>query len=129
MSDSRSVTIGLLVSRDLFFTSKVTGTAAALGLTVEAVGDATAALERVAAGGVGCLFLDLADAALDVGALFAQMPAGARPRVIAFGSHVATARLASAREAGCDEVLPRSRFTTELPTLLRNYLSEPGSGS
>jgi len=41
--------------------------------------------------------------------------------VIAFGSHVDKARLDEARAAGCDEVMPRSRFSSELPALLRRY--------
>ena len=39
-------------------------------------------------------------------------------RVIAFGSHVDTALLAAAREAGCDEVLPRSKFFAHATELL-----------
>ncbi len=38
--------------------------------------------------------------------------------VIAFGSHVATDVLQSARDAGADHVMPRSQFTAMLPTLL-----------
>jgi hypothetical protein len=41
---------------------------------------------------------------------------------VAFGSHVDKARLDQARAAGCDEVLPRSKFSGELPELLRRYL-------
>lgn len=39
-------------------------------------------------------------------------------RVIAFGSHVDRELLATAEAAGCDEVLPRSRFFRDLPELL-----------
>ena len=42
---------------------------------------------------------------------------------MAYGSHVDKARLDQARAAGCDEVLPRSKFSTELPDLLRRYLT------
>ena len=41
-------------------------------------------------------------------------------RVVAFGSHVDRATLDAARAAGCEEVLPRSRFFASLPQLLRN---------
>ena len=115
---------GLLLGRDLFFTSKVTGTAAALGFVVQTVPGLVQAIERINASetGCACLFLDLAMADLDVAALMAQLPAD-RPKVVAFGSHVATARLEQASAAGCDEVLPRSRFSATLPELLRKYLS------
>jgi hypothetical protein len=38
-------------------------------------------------------------------------------RTIGFGSHVDTDLLDAARAAGCDEVLPRSRFFARLPEL------------
>ena len=41
---------------------------------------------------------------------------------VAYGSHVDKDRLDAARAAGCDEVLPRSRFSSELPAWLRRYL-------
>lgn len=113
--------VGLLISRDLFFTSKVSGTAAMLGLQVKVVADVASAVAACRAGPVRYVFCDLADPALDVAALVASFSADNRPRVVAFGSHVATARLAAARAAGCDDVLPRSRFSAELPDLLRRY--------
>ncbi len=41
-------------------------------------------------------------------------------KVIGFGSHVDRDLLAAAEAAGCDEVLPRSRFFTQLNKLLRD---------
>ena len=117
----------LLVSRDLFFTSRVTGTAELMGIEVQVAADAQSAAERLAAGDFSCIFIDLADVGLDVAAFFAQLPPDAHPPVIAFGSHVATARLQAAREAGCDQVLPRSRFSVELPDLLRKYCGPAGA--
>jgi CheY-like chemotaxis protein len=111
----------LLISRDLFFTSKVTGTAQALGARVDVVADADSAAERLAAGEFRCVFIDLADEEFDVAGFFAKLHRDSRPPVIAFGSHVATARLQAARDAGCDEVMPRSRFSTSLPELLKKY--------
>jgi CheY-like chemotaxis protein len=117
----------LLVSRDLFFTSKVTGTAGMLNFDVQVVGDALTAAERIAAEPFACVFLDLADAGLDLAGFFAHLPAEKRPPVVAFGSHVATARLQAAREAGCDDVLPRSRFSAGLPELLEKYCGGTGT--
>lgn len=117
--------IGFLLSRDLFFTSKVTGTAAALGLVVQTVAGLPQLLEKLAARGsaCACIFLDLAMNDLDVADLISRLPAGQRPKLVAFGSHVATARLEAATAAGCDEVMPRSRFSATLPELLQQYLS------
>ena len=46
------------------------------------------------------------------------LPALRGRRVVAFGSHVDRELLAAAREAGCDEVLPRSQFFSRLRDLL-----------
>ncbi len=113
--------LGLLISADLFFTSKVTGTAHALGLRVEAVDDIASAVSRLPAGDVGCVLLDLAAARVSVADLIAAIPDSARVPVIAFGSHVNTELLESARSAGA-EVMPRSQFSASLPEILRRHL-------
>jgi CheY-like chemotaxis protein len=125
-SDSSWTPVGLLVCRDLFFTSKVTGTAHELSFSIETVGDQEAAHDRVARGSIRGVFVDLALPNFDLARFMAHVAAGNRPRVLAFGSHVATAQLQAARDAGCDEVLPRSRFSAELPQLLQRFLSGPG---
>jgi CheY-like chemotaxis protein len=114
---------GLLISRDLFFASKVTGTAAQLGLCVETVPDVATALERVRSAPIACLFCDLEAPRLNIAGLIGALPRESRPKLVAFGPHVAQSRLQSARDAGCDEVLPRSGFSARLPELLRRYLT------
>lgn len=51
-----------------------------------------------------------------VDAAKAAVNAGAR--VVAFGSHVQRDLLAAARDAGCDEVMPRSAFFTDIEARL-----------
>lgn len=118
-------TLGYLVSRDLFFTSKVTGTAAALGYVVQTVPGTPQLVDRLNSSGPQCVcvFLDLAMNDLDIADLMSKLPTGSRPKVVAFGSHVATARLEAAAAAGCDEVMPRSKFSGSLPELLQQYLT------
>ncbi|HEY3965830.1 MAG TPA: hypothetical protein VGM05_14825 [Planctomycetaceae bacterium] len=111
----------LLISRDLFFTSKVTGTAAALGINLQVVGDAETAARLADDEHCQCVFIDLADAGLDVSSFLRNFKSERTLPVVAFGSHVATARLQEAREAGCTEVMPRSRFSASLPELLKQY--------
>src|SRR4029453_13994801 len=67
-----------LVSRDLFFTSKVTGTADLLGIEVQVAADAQTAAEYLADAKFGCVFIDLADTGLDVAGFFARLPAADR---------------------------------------------------
>jgi len=115
---------GFLISRDLFFSSKITGTAAELGFRVAVQGNIAQAISQIAASKYRCLFLDLESPGLSVSEVIAALPPTGRPVVVAFGSHVQTARLQEARDAGCDEVLPRSKFTATLPALLTRYLGE-----
>ena len=113
--------VGLLISPDLFFTSKITGTAQALGLRVDSVDDVASAASRLQAGDVGCVLLDLAAPRVSVADLIAAIPDSARVPVIAFGSHVNTELLESARCAGAD-VMPRSQFSATLPDILKQHL-------
>jgi hypothetical protein len=59
---------------------------------------------------------------LRVSDVLAALPAANRPTVIAFGPHVQTARLDEAREAGCDDVFPRSKFSASLTHILTQAL-------
>lgn len=72
---------------------------------------AAALAERVAAGAVATVIVDLSrpDAIDAIGAASA-----AGVRITAYGSHVDEAGLAAARAAGATEVLPRSRFFARL---------------
>jgi CheY-like chemotaxis protein len=54
-------------------------------------------------------------------------PATRRLPVLAFGSHVNTEALAAARSAGADAVVARSRFSSHLPELIREYARQRDS--
>jgi DNA-binding NarL/FixJ family response regulator len=116
----------LLLSRDLIFTSKVTGTASALGHRVIVAGNVALASAMLAKWTPVVVFVDLASGDLvsmaNLRAYRAIVPPGTP--FLAFGSHVDTQGLADAAAAGCDPVLPRSRFTSELPALIRRYFGE-----
>ncbi len=117
--------VGLLLSDDLIFTSRVAGTARDLGFTIKAArsADALAALARDEP--PRCVILDLANPGLDVAALLGRLREDCTPvpRVVAYGPHVDAAVLRAAREAGCDPVLPRSKFVEELPRALPGWMA------
>ncbi len=121
-TDQPASRVGLLISPDLFFTSKVTGTAQALGLRVDSVDDIATATSRLQAGDIGCILLDLAAQRVSVADLVVAMPDSARVPIIAFGSHVNVELLESARAAGA-EVMPRSQFSATLPNILSQHLA------
>ncbi len=116
---------GLLLTRDLMFTSKVVGTAQALGFVVKAVGGLERAEALIAEAALRAVFVDLAAGDLVAPGSLARLMALA-PEVpfVAFGSHVDVDALEAARAAGCREVMPRSKFTMILPDLIRKYLGE-----
>jgi CheY-like chemotaxis protein len=123
--------VGLLLCDDLIFTSRIVGTAQALGLSVKPARD-TAALQELAKGQTpGGVIVDLANPGLDIGSLLTWLRHHCQPppRVVAYGSHVEVQTLKRAREAGCDLVLPRSKFVEELPRKLPEWLNACNAAS
>lgn len=97
---------------DLFDRSRITTAVAAAGgeVEVEFLRDP----EGFASSGADVVLVDLARP----GALDVIASAIGSARVIAFGPHVDTDVLVAAREAGADEVLPRSQFFKELGAIV-----------
>jgi CheY-like chemotaxis protein len=118
--------VGLLLSDDLIFTSRIVGTARELGFIVQAArtADALEALARQQQ--PRCILVDLANPGLVVADLMRRLRAACPtlPRVVAYGPHVDAAGLRAAREAGCDPVLPRSAFVEQLPEQLPYWFGE-----
>ena len=104
---------------DLFFQAKMTETARLAGVTLQTVANGEA---LVAAAGAQKHRLVLVDLNARQGALEAveklRASGNAQP-IVGFLSHVQTELAERARAAGCQEVLPRSKFTAELSDILR----------
>ena len=109
---------------DLFFSSKITGTASHLGLKIILAGNTEVLLAR-AAEGAAVVLLDLSATALDpigtIGRLKSD-PTTAKIRIVAFANHENTVDMQRARDAGCDEVMTRGAFSSALPTILQSAL-------
>jgi DNA-binding response OmpR family regulator len=115
---------GLLLSDDLMFTSRVTGTARELGFAVQAARSADMLLQRMAEQPPACVIVDLANPGLVIEDFVGRLKKiAATPFVVAYGSHVDTATLKAARAAGCDRVMPRSQFVEALPTELAQWFT------
>src|SRR5947208_151572 len=110
---------------DLIFFSRVAATARAAGLSVKQARTAAAVLDLARQQPPGGVILDLHTDGLDLPALLAGLREAcpAMPRTVAFGSHVEAETLRAARQAGCDLVLPRSRFVKELEGSLAEWLA------
>ena len=120
---------GLLLCDDLLFASRITGEARALDLTVTPVRSLDQLLELARREAPSCVLIDLAFPGLVLADLFRRLGEVCDPplRVVAYGSHVDADGLRAARSAGCDPVLPRSKFVEELPRALPQWLSAPPS--
>ncbi len=119
--------IGYLLSDDLLFTSRVTGTARAVGLEVRTARSQSQLTNLLGQAAPACILLDLHNPGLDLAALLNSLPT-LRPFVVGFGSHVDTATLKAARDAGCNLVLPRSKFVEDLPTQLPGWFARAQRG-
>jgi DNA-binding NarL/FixJ family response regulator len=109
--------LGYLLSDDLIFTSRVCGTARAAGLDVKAARSPEQLRNLLATAAAQCILVDLHNPGLIIVDLLNSL-LSPRPYVVGYGSHVDAATLAAARVAGCDLVLPRSKFVEELATSL-----------
>jgi hypothetical protein len=111
---------GLLLSDDLIFNSRILGTARDLGLSMKGVRTPAELAERTRRDGAACVIVDLANPGLSIAELMDDLRE-VGVRVVAYGPHVDAAALRAAREAGCDVVLPRSKFVEELPGKLAEW--------
>jgi hypothetical protein len=104
----------LALVRDLMFSSKISATAKAGGLTVEMLRDPASLADRAG----DRLIVDLNQpGALD--AAIAWKGNDPSRQVIGFVSHVDGQTIARARASGIDKVMARSQFVASLETLLK----------
>jgi DNA-binding NarL/FixJ family response regulator len=107
---------------DLFFQAKLRETAKLAGVTVETAATGEQLLRAAAASPAALVIVDLnaRQGALEAVVQLRLTDAPGNPRrVIAFLSHVQTELAERARAAGCQEVMPRSKFTQNLAAILR----------
>lgn len=128
MADNREIplVVGYLLCDDLIFSSRIGGTARDHGLTIQTARTVEALAAMAEKQPPRCVFVDLAQPELNIADLvrtIRELHPGCR--FIAYGSHVDAASLRRAREAGCDVVLPRSKFVEELPRALPDWIASP----
>ena len=116
--------VGYVLSDDLMFASRITGTARSLGLTIKPARSVEVLESLAKQEPPRCLILDLANPTLQLSDFLAHLreTCSPMPRVVAYGSHVDAEGLKTARDAGCDVVRPRSAFVEQLPTKLPEWM-------
>jgi PleD family two-component response regulator len=111
----------LVVLDDLMFSSKIKTAAGQLGVPVAFARTSASALTEMRRELPSVVILDLNNTRTDPLGMIAAMradPALATVRTVGFVSHVDTALIDAARQAGITEVLARSAFTAQLAEIL-----------
>jgi CheY-like chemotaxis protein len=120
----------LLVSPDLMAISRLAALARQAGGSLESLRSFDAGPRE---DGYDLVLIDLQGMAEDPALLVSRVRAAvpgrnqASPRVVAFGPHVATARLEQARAAGADEAVSRGELLGGFPAVLRRCCPGPAN--
>lgn len=107
---------------DLMFASKIRAAAKTVGVDVGFERTNAGVLSRVRADRPSLVILDLNHAPLRPIEIVAMMKQDAdlrRIRTLGYVSHVDSDLITAARQAGIDDVLARSAFSTQLPAILK----------
>jgi CheY-like chemotaxis protein len=106
---------------DLFFQAKLHETAKLTGVTLETVMTGAQLVKSAEANPAALIIVDLnaRQGALEAIETLGTKTAGNPRHMIAFLSHVQADLAERARAAGCQDVMPRSKFTQNLAAILR----------
>jgi CheY-like chemotaxis protein len=103
---------------DLFFQAKMTETARRMGVALQTVASGDALVAAAAGQAHRLVLVDLNARQGALEAVERLRAAGNAQPIVGFLSHVQTELAEKARAAGCQEVLPRSKFTADLAEIL-----------
>jgi len=112
----------LVAVDDLFFLAKIGSVAKHVGVALVEARSARSLEDQLAGEPPRLVILDLNSTALAPLDQIRRMKTDPRlesTRIVAFLSHVQVELEQAARAAGCDEVLPRSRFSSQLAEILK----------
>ena len=111
---------------DLFFQMKLAETAKHLGLEVKVATNAESLLQLLDPP-PQLVIMDLNARSQPLAAMQQLRSALPQLRVIGFLSHVQTDLAERAKAAGFDEIMPRSKFSLNLPDILASAMSKNGT--
>ncbi|MGH9704604.1 MAG: response regulator [Candidatus Acidiferrales bacterium] len=103
---------------DLFFQSKLAETARHVGVELKFVSTGGAFIEEIARGKPRLVIVDLNARQGPVESIEQLRATGNSTPLVAFLSHVQVELAERARAAGAEQVMPRSKFTQNLATIL-----------
>jgi DNA-binding NarL/FixJ family response regulator len=106
---------------DIFFGAKISAAAKQVGVALEYAGNEAVLMEK-AKSNPSLIIFDLNQTSSQPLDLIAKLKSDAALKeipVVGFLSHVQTDLAAAAKQAGCDQVMPRSAFSANLPEILQ----------
>jgi DNA-binding NtrC family response regulator len=109
---------------DIFFQAKLLETAKQVGVELRAFATPDALEAEIARTTPRLVVVDLNAASEPFKALERLQASGGKIPLIAFFSHVQVDLAKRARAAGCSDVMPRSKFTQNLATILARAKSD-----
>lgn len=110
---------------DLFFQAKLSGTAKQLGIELRTCATPDALATEISERPPKLVIVDLNSRNSPLQAIESLRANAPNIPVIGFLSHVQVELAQQALAAGCQEVMPRSKFTKDLATILERAKSEP----
>ena len=114
-----------VVASDLFFSSKIENAAKELDIGVIKVKNQDELLNRIEGKTVDLVIIDLASRKIDSEKVFAELRNSrehARVFCIGYLPHVERELADKFREKGVDLVIPRSKFSREMNTIIKKHL-------
>lgn len=124
MSEANSRNKIIAVMDDLFFSSKIREAAKPLGLNIEFVKNADELIEKLKFQKPPLLIFDLNFKAYNPTEVIKHLKSSPTLKdipVLGYLSHVQTELKEEADKAGCDLVLPRSKFSRDLKEILAKH--------
>jgi DNA-binding NarL/FixJ family response regulator len=109
---------------DLFFQAKIVETARHLAVDLRICTTPDALLAEISKATPKLVVVDLNSRNQPLEAIQRMLVTAPNMPLVAFLSHVQTELAEQARAAGCREVMPRSKFTNDLATILARGKSE-----
>lgn len=103
---------------DLFFQAKIVETARLTGITLAICGTGDAFIATIERESPKLAIVDLNSRGGALNALERLRASGNQTPLIGYLSHVQTELAESAKAAGCNDVMPRSKFTANLASIL-----------
>ena len=110
----------------LFFSAKIGEVIRTLGGKPVITADMDRVAERLGDAGAAAIIVDLSLMGTDAVEIITQLkqqPDTMGVPMLAYGQHTSPELLARAKDAGCEQVMPRSNFVNQLPGFLENCMA------